>query len=255
MKKELEKAVEIVKEKYGERVVYVGLYGSQNYGIDTAASDYDFYAIILPTKDDVLSLNKTVKEIIVDKDNIGHINVVDLLSYRKGLLTSVLNYIEILFSKIFWVNPNNEFFYCLRDSKEKFAKLNPEKLLKNIYFTGKNNGKTVDKGPDEVISEYGYNNKKAIIFYRCYYMFINFNKLSYAELIAPKESQRNFWLKFKEYPKFFKKEEVENAIKFILLEIKPFEENLKEEEINGEYLKIFDDIISPVISEIINQKE
>ena len=33
----------------GYNVYYIGLYGSQNYGIDTEASDLDFKAIILPS--------------------------------------------------------------------------------------------------------------------------------------------------------------------------------------------------------------
>ena len=51
----LELAKKEVEEKLKDStVLYVGLYGSQNYALDTPNSDYDFIAIILPTLERLL---------------------------------------------------------------------------------------------------------------------------------------------------------------------------------------------------------
>ena len=45
--------VDMLKEM-GYKVVYVALYGSQNYNLETPKSDLDFKAMVVPTLDDIV---------------------------------------------------------------------------------------------------------------------------------------------------------------------------------------------------------
>lgn len=65
---------EKVKENYC--VVMTVLCGSQNYGLDTADSDYDTYTFVLPTMADLALLNEPVSTL--DEDKYGHINIKDI---------------------------------------------------------------------------------------------------------------------------------------------------------------------------------
>ena len=49
--------------KYSElnaKIVFIGLYGSQNYLLDTEDSDHDFKAVVVPTLDDLVRNTKPV---------------------------------------------------------------------------------------------------------------------------------------------------------------------------------------------------
>lgn len=46
-------------EQDGYRVLYIGLYGSNNYGVDDEYSDVDAKVIVLPSLDDIV-FKKTV---------------------------------------------------------------------------------------------------------------------------------------------------------------------------------------------------
>ena len=41
-------------EEMGYKVVYVALYGSQNYNLETPQSDLDFKSMVVPTLDDIV---------------------------------------------------------------------------------------------------------------------------------------------------------------------------------------------------------
>ena len=52
-----------ILEDLGYKVIYIGLYGSQNYNVDDELSDIDCKAIILPTLHDIIFRKVTSKTI------------------------------------------------------------------------------------------------------------------------------------------------------------------------------------------------
>ena len=67
-----------VLEDKGYNVIYVGLYGSQNYNVDDELSDIDVKAIILPSLHDIIFRKVTSKTIECEN---GSIDVKDLITF------------------------------------------------------------------------------------------------------------------------------------------------------------------------------
>ena len=57
--KHLMEAVEYLKNK-GYRVIYVALYGAQNYNLQREKSDYDYKAVVVPSLRDIVFNAKPV---------------------------------------------------------------------------------------------------------------------------------------------------------------------------------------------------
>ena len=60
-------------EDRGYNVIYIGLYGSQNYSVDDEQSDIDARAIILPSLHDIVFRKVTSKVIEYDEGDSGMI--------------------------------------------------------------------------------------------------------------------------------------------------------------------------------------
>jgi predicted nucleotidyltransferase len=77
-------------ESLGYHVLYVGLFGSQNYGLSDENSDIDVRAIVLPTIEQLIKKEKIASKY---KTEIGEIDVKDVMWYyeiiRKGNFTFI----------------------------------------------------------------------------------------------------------------------------------------------------------------------
>lgn len=82
------------------RVFYVALYGSQNYGIDTPSSDFDWKAIIVPSLDELISQSKPTSKVLEYQG--GQIEVKDIRNYIESAVKVNVNFIELL---------NTEYYY------------------------------------------------------------------------------------------------------------------------------------------------
>lgn len=78
-------------EEKGYQVVYIGLYGSQNYNLDDELSDIDCKAIILPSLHDIIFRKTTSKVVKCDK---GEIDVKDLITFYEVIRKGNFSYIE-----------------------------------------------------------------------------------------------------------------------------------------------------------------
>lgn len=88
--KELSNYKKILEEK-GYYVIYVGLYGSQNYNLDDEESDIDVKAIIMPTLHDIIFRKATSKTIECEN---GAIDVKDLITFYDVIKKGNFSYIE-----------------------------------------------------------------------------------------------------------------------------------------------------------------
>ncbi len=88
--KELCNYKKILEDK-GYNVIYVGLYGSQNYNLDDEESDIDVKAIIMPSLHDIIFRKVTSTTIECEK---GNIDVKDLLTFYDVIRKGNFSYIE-----------------------------------------------------------------------------------------------------------------------------------------------------------------
>ena len=90
--KELSNYKKILEEK-GFNVIYIGLYGSQNYNLDDEESDIDAKAIILPSLHDIIFRKVTSTTIECEK---GNIDVKDLITFYDVIKKGNFSYIEAI---------------------------------------------------------------------------------------------------------------------------------------------------------------
>lgn len=83
-------------ENKGYNVIYIGLYGSQNYNLDDEKSDIDAKAIVMPSLNDVIFRKTTSKT--VECEN-GKIDVKDLLTFYDVIKKGNFSYIESIQTK------------------------------------------------------------------------------------------------------------------------------------------------------------
>lgn len=102
-------------EKQGYNVIYIGLYGSQNYNVDDEYSDIDCKAIIMPTLHDIIFRKVTSKTIETEN---GAIDVKDLITFYSVIKKGNFSYVEAIDTK-----------YSIGDKyiKEIFQKIRPNK--------------------------------------------------------------------------------------------------------------------------------
>lgn len=90
--KELANRKKILEEK-GYKVIYIGLYGSQNYNLSDEQSDIDVKAIILPTFQDIIF--RKVTSTTIECEN-GNIDVKDLITFYDVIKKGNFSYIEAI---------------------------------------------------------------------------------------------------------------------------------------------------------------
>ena len=93
--KELSNYKKILEDK-GYKVIYIGLYGSQNYNLDDEKSDIDVKAIIMPSLHDII-FRKVTSTTIECKN--GNIDVKDLITFYDVIKKGNFSYIESINTK------------------------------------------------------------------------------------------------------------------------------------------------------------
>lgn len=88
--KKLSEYKKILEDK-DYKVIYIGLYGSQNYNVDDELSDIDCKAIVLPSLHDIIFRKVTSKTIELEN---GAIDVKDLITFYDVIRKGNFSYIE-----------------------------------------------------------------------------------------------------------------------------------------------------------------
>lgn len=101
-------------ESLGHKVFYIALYGSQNYGLDTSESDFDYKCIILPTLDDLVHNSKPYSH--ATEFEWGQIEIKDIRSYVDSAAKVNINFIEILNTPYYiWDERLRKYFIPLQE--------------------------------------------------------------------------------------------------------------------------------------------
>lgn len=115
-----------------DRIVGLFLQGSQNYGLELPTSDVDTKLIVVPTFEDIALARKPVSTTHV-RENDEHIDLKDIRLYIETFRKQNLNFLEILFTDYFVVNPLYvEQWARLVEAREFIARMNPYRAVKSM---------------------------------------------------------------------------------------------------------------------------
>lgn len=212
--KVLNGVVGMLKEM-GYEVVYVALYGSNNYLLDTPLSDLDFKAVIVPTLDDIVfgrRLVSTTHEFDIDGVQ-GLVDVKDIRAMCSSWRKQNVNFIELLFTKYYYVNPiYAEEIRALRNNAEYIAHLDEAKALSCMVGMAREKYAALFKpypSQKEVVEKYGYAAKQLHHIHRLHVLMKNYIEgMAYMDCLVPAEEERTFLIDTKLYKPILEVEQV-----------------------------------------------
>lgn len=166
LKKRVKEHFEYAQSK-GYEVVCCMLQGSQNYGLDVYTDDYksdvDTKAIVLPKFEDFCRNNEPVSTTLILPNN-EHCDVKDIRIMFKTFEKQNINFIEILFTEFFEVNPKYiDLFIHLFSIADDVAKINWNQALNCIAGMSKEKLNAMEHPYPTIIDKiekYGYDPKQ-----------------------------------------------------------------------------------------------
>ena len=120
----------------GSRHVFGTFYqGSGNYGLDYEDSDVDTKCLIIPTLKEIALAKKPISTTHI-RENNEHIDLKDIRLYLQTFRKQNLNFLEILFTKYYWLNIWDHFYTeqwkRLVDNREAIAHMDPARCMKSM---------------------------------------------------------------------------------------------------------------------------
>jgi predicted nucleotidyltransferase len=136
MKTTMERVVEHYNESLQffteDQVVGLFLQGSQNYGLDYEGSDVDTKLIVVPSFKDICLNHKPVSTTHV-RENDEHTDWKDIRLYVETFRKQNLNFLEILFTPYFILNPlYKDQWMRLVEHREEIAHMNVNRAVKSM---------------------------------------------------------------------------------------------------------------------------
>lgn len=174
-----------------DQIIGIFVQGSTNYGLDTENSDIDTKCILTPTFYDIAMGDPMVSTTHV-LDNNEHIDLKDIRAYFSCFRKQNLNFLEILFTPYFIVNPMyiNEWIRLV-DNREAIARMNPYRAVKSMKGIALEKYHAMEhRYPSkvEVIDKYGYDGKQVHHLLRIEdYLIRYINGEPYSKCLTPTE--------------------------------------------------------------------
>ena len=156
--------VALVANHYTNHAVfYCGLYGSQNYGLNTDDSDVDTKCMVLPPFRDVVLGRKMVSTDLADPYG-ALCNVKDVRAMFDNFFKGNVNFVEVLYTEYFSVGAD----YLaeakeLRDHRDMVANRDPLRLMEMAAGMARQKYVAFDKpfeSKKKVLATYGYDPKQ-----------------------------------------------------------------------------------------------
>ena len=201
LKSELYKCRDYLKEK-GYNVVYLCIFGSQNYGLDIYTDDYksdiDFKAVIIPTLDDLVYNCKPISTTI--EYNGGQIDLKDIRSWVDTLVKANPAYIETLYTSLGIIDEDYR-EYIIPILRLRFALLYSlrTQFARAVYGMAKEKEAAFEHPYPSCISDiekYKYSRKQLHHIVRLFYLLYGYVYDGYLSL-EPTEEQKTFLLDIK----------------------------------------------------------
>lgn len=183
----------------GYNVVYVALFGSQNYGMETPTSDYDFKAIVVPTIRDLALNSSPVSKTI--EYNGGLIDVKDVRVAIDCFKKMNPSYIEILFTKWYWVNKRYKEFMWFRSHRDEIAHADEARAINALMGNINNKFAALRKdtpAQHDIIEKWGYSGKQLAHLIRYEMMMIHYFDAPYLDLVQLQKEDADWLTKVKQ---------------------------------------------------------
>lgn len=208
----------------GYNVLGVFLQGSQNYQLDYSGSDIDTKAIIIPSFIDFVLNRKPVSTTLIRGDN-SHIDLKDIRLMHDYFRKQNINFIEILFTKYKYLDPEYESIYQpMFDNNERIAHYNNYAAVNCIAGMVYEKHKAMEHPYPtlvEKIKKYGYDNKQLHHIIRCEEFLKRYiNGVPYAECLIPTDPQHLIDIKASYIYSLEEAREIANNIEFIVRDVK-----------------------------------
>lgn len=191
------------KEYFSDNnIVGLFLQGSQNYGLDTPHSDIDTKLIITPSFKDLALNHKPVSTTHV-RANDERIDFKDIRLYIETFRKQNLNFLEILFTDYFIINPMYvNSWNKLLDAREEIARMNPFRAVKSMKGIALEKYHAMEHpypSKLDVLAKYGYDPKQLHHLVRVdNYLTRYINGESYKDCLVPNEQMKKFLLDIKQ---------------------------------------------------------
>lgn len=160
MEEHMDEALTLFSE---DRIVGLFLQGSQNYGLDLPTSDVDTKLIVVPTFKDIALNRKPVSTTHI-RENDEHIDLKDIRLYIETFRKQNPNFLEILFTDYFLVNPlYAEQWLRLIRAREQIAHMNLFRAAKAIKGVALDKFHAMEHPYPtklDLIEKYGYDGKQ-----------------------------------------------------------------------------------------------
>lgn len=153
-----------VLEAYGDRTVFCGLYGSQNYDLDTENSDVDTKAIVLPTIHELMHYKKVSHTFIVRENEEGQCDVKHIQLMFENFMKQNINFLELLYTPYYVVADNfRDLWKQVVSGRDLIAGCNIKKMIHAAAGMGKQKYAAMEKRFESkipLIEKYGYDPKQ-----------------------------------------------------------------------------------------------
>lgn len=168
IQKNIENHLKNFQERYPNLEYFaIVLQGSQNYNLDLYSdnykSDIDTKIIIIPNFKDIV-LNKPPISTTCILDNNEHIDIKDIRLMFNNFLKQNINFLEILFSEFYIVNPKyKQLWEKLREANEEIAHYDMKRGLKCMMGMAMEKRKALCHEYPSIkskIEKYGYDGKQ-----------------------------------------------------------------------------------------------
>ena len=154
-----------------EQIVGVLLQGSQNYELDYAGSDVDTKLIVVPSFKDICLNRKPVSTTHV-RANDEHTDWKDIRLYMETFRKQNLNFLEILFTDFYIINPMyKEEWDRLVEAREFIARMNVFRAVKSMKGIAMEKYHAMEHrypAKADIIDKYGYDGKQVSHLIRVY---------------------------------------------------------------------------------------
>lgn len=184
-----------------EQIVGVFLQGSQNYGLDYEGSDVDTKLIVVPSFREVCLNKKPVSTTHV-RANDEHTDWKDVRLYMETFRKQNLNFLEILFTDFFIINPMYwDQWMRLVEHREEIARMNVHRAVKSMKGIALEKYHAMEhRYPTkaDIIDAYGYDGKQVSHLIRVDdYLERYINGENYKSCLHPTESKRQRIMDYK----------------------------------------------------------
>lgn len=208
----------------GYEVLGIFLQGSQNYSLDYKGSDIDTKAIIIPSFTDFVLNRKPASTTLILPSN-EHIDVKDIRLMHECFRKQNINFIEILFTKYKYINPEYQSIYqSMFDNNERIAHYNNYAAINCIAGMVYEKHKAMEHpypSLKDKIEKYGYDNKQLHHIIRCEEFLKRYiNGVPYAECLIPTNPQHLIDIKASYIYSLEEAREIADNCEFIVKDVK-----------------------------------